>query len=474
VQVLDRYVLSGWLLGARLTGTTARVVTQAAPSLTLRRPAARQARVRPARTQTLWRRALKRSTKANWLPVAKRLRGDGTATHGPAVGCRGVHRPVQFSGAGTTTVSTIDLTAGLAPTDVDAVLTDGGILYASPTGLYIATQRFVDWAAVDTDDPPPALDTVIHRFDTSATTATAYRGSGTVRGTLLNQFAMSELHGVLRVASTEIPPWWQGDVPDSESFVTTLVERDGTLAQIGRVGGLGKGERIYAVRFLGDRGYVVTFRQVDPLYVVDLADPAKPAVRGELKIRGYSAYLHPVGDGLLLGVGQDATPEGRVLGTQVALFDVGNPAAPTRLSVLTLPGAWSDAEWDHHAFLWWPASGLAVMPVSVPPVSDRPDSTFVGALAVAADRSGGVREAGRVVHPPTVYEPPPMPVEPGGGPGAGAGAPSGERLRQPTPIQRSLVVGDSLLTVSALGVKASRLSDLTDAAWAPFPVDPIG
>ena len=142
---------------------------------------------------------------------------------------------------------------------------------------------------------------------------------------------------MLRVASTEEPAWWgTGPQEESESFVTTLGERDGALVQLGRVGGLGKGERVYAVRFVGDTGYVVTFRQVDPLYTLDLSPPSRPAVLGELKIRGYSAYLHPLGDDLLLGVGQDATEEGRVLGTQLSLFDVSDLRRPVRITQYAL------------------------------------------------------------------------------------------------------------------------------------------
>jgi uncharacterized secreted protein with C-terminal beta-propeller domain len=89
-------------------------------------------------------------------------------------------------------------------------------------------------------------------------------------------------------------------------------------------------ERVKAVRFMGTQAYVVTFRQTDPLYVIDLADPTNPVVTGELKIPGYSAYLHPVGDGLLLGVGQSAELDGRTLGTQMSLFDVSDPANPQR------------------------------------------------------------------------------------------------------------------------------------------------
>ena len=135
------------------------------------------------------------------------------------------------------------------------------------------------------------------------------------------------------------------------------------LEQLSVVDGLGAGEQIYAVRFLGPTAYVVTFRQTDPLYVIDMTDPANPALTGELKIPGYSAYLHPVGDGLLLGVGQDATDTGQTLGTQLSLFDVSDPANPQRISTLAI-GGWSDVEWDHKAFLFWPEDGTIVLPVS--------------------------------------------------------------------------------------------------------------
>ena len=154
-------------------------------------------------------------------------------------------------------------------------------------------------------------------------------------GSLLNQFSLSEHEGILRAATTV------GFGPDAESRVTTLERRDGRLVKRGDVGGLGRGERIYAVRFIGDVGYVVTFRQVDPLYTIDLADPDRPRVLGELKIPGYSAYLHPVGDDLLLGVGQDATDQGRLQGLQISLFDVSDLARPARLQQLRLGERWS-------------------------------------------------------------------------------------------------------------------------------------
>jgi uncharacterized secreted protein with C-terminal beta-propeller domain len=289
---------------------------------------------------------------------------------------------------------------------------------------------------------PEDLTTAIHRFDVSDPDRTVYRSSGEVPGFLLSQWAMSEDKGVLRIASTSQPSWWGPNTANpSESFVTVLDDKgSGALAKVGQVGGLGKGEQIHAVRFIGDLGYVVTFRQTDPLYVIDLSDPAKPRVAGELKIRGYSAYLHPVGDGLLLGVGQDATEEGRRLGAQVSLFDVSDPANPRRLQAHPLGSDSStQTEWDHHAFLWWPQSDLAVIPLER--YSDT--NPFLGAVGLKVTRDG-IGEAGRLRHP----------------------APNEWMGR----ITRSVVVGDLLFTVSDAGVEASRLSDLRDVAWVAFPV----
>ena len=147
-------------------------------------------------------------------------------------------------------------------------------------------------------------------------------------------------------------------------MITILEPQDSELVVVGMVAGLGKGERIYSVRFIEETAYVVTFRQTDPLYTVDLSDPSDPKVLGELKILGYSAYLHPLGDDLLLGVGQDADERGRVEGTQVSIFDVSDPANPERIAQLTLAkGSNSAVEYDHRAFLYWDPASLAVIPI---------------------------------------------------------------------------------------------------------------
>ena len=228
--------------------------------------------------------------------------------------------------------------------------------------------------------------TEIHKFDISSPMKTHYRGSGRVSGYLLSQWSLSEYRGVLRVVSTESPAWW-GSGGETESFLTTLRPSGGNLVQAGRVGGLGKGERVYSVRFAGDTGYVVTFRQVDPLFTLDLSRPEQPRVLGELKIPGYSAYLHPIGEDLLLGVGQDVDEKsGRPLGTQLSIFDVSDLRKPTRLHTQHLGQGWSEAEHDHHAFLFWPRTGLVMIPFEQRAVGFR-----VG-------RSRGIDPLGRVEH----------------------------------------------------------------------------
>ena len=144
---------------------------------------------------------------------------------------------------------------------------------------------------------------------------------------------------------------------------------------------------------------MVTFRQVDPLYTVDLSDPRAPRVVGELKVPGYSAYLHPVGEGLLLGVGQDATDEGRTTGVQLSLFDVSNLRAPKRLAQVGVGrNSYTEAEYDHHAFLWWGPERLAVLPVTQYD-ADFQKSAFGGAAAFRVSRQHGIEPAARIAAP---------------------------------------------------------------------------
>jgi uncharacterized secreted protein with C-terminal beta-propeller domain len=230
---------------------------------------------------------------------------------------------------------------------------------------------------------------------------------------------------------------WTG-AAESESTVFVLAQRGSELTVVGQVGGLGKGERIYAVRFAGPVGYVVTFRQTDPLYTLDLRDPAAPRVVGELKITGYSAYLHPLGDGRVLGVGQEATDRGRQLGTQVSLFNVSDPARPTRITQYHLPGGHSEAEFDPHAFLYWAPTQMLVLPVS----GAGADGGTASAVVLKVG-DGQLTEVGRLRH-------------------------HGSGLPEYAGIRRALVVGDPLWTVSPAGLAGYDLAGLAERHWVAF------
>lgn len=336
------------------------------------------------------------SAVEDWLPRWFDEAGDGSFGEiRQILPCEDVAAPADFAGLGLTWIASVDTLGEATPVGSAGIVSTGDTVYASTDNLYIATQNWdwrwggpvpmpVDDVAVDpaiepgsddagSDDPdtadsalpepdeqPGPPPTLIHQFDLGDGTDATYVASGAVEGRLLNQFAMSEHDGDLRVATTT-DDWGFGEQQDSTVYV--LRPNGDELQQISAIGGLGKGEQIYAVRFIGDVGYVVTFRQIDPLYVLDLSDPANPVLEGELKIPGYSAYLHPVGDGLLLGVGQDATEQGRTTGTQLSLFDVSDPTDPQRISTLPIGGQ-SEVEWDHKAFLFWEPDGTIVLPVS--------------------------------------------------------------------------------------------------------------
>ncbi len=300
----------------------------------------------------------------------------------PIARCQAIRRPAVFSGLGMLTILTIDLDRGLYATDTEALMADARVVYGSPDSLYVATQKWID-PGVPVDRIPQSESTVIDKFDVSDPEHTTLVASGAVPGYVLNQFSMSEYNGDLRVATTSRPIWW-GDQPPhavSQSYVTVLRGTGGVLVPIGQVSGLGAGQQIYSVRFVGTAGYVVTFRQVDPLYTIDLSDPTTPRVAGKLELEGYSSYLHPLGNDRLLGIGQDVGAGNEPAGSQLELFDVSDASTPRLLARTSLgDGSYSEALYDHHAFLYWPPTKLAVLPVQIyPPVLGGPPVPATGA-----------------------------------------------------------------------------------------------
>jgi uncharacterized secreted protein with C-terminal beta-propeller domain len=444
--------IDGAKVSARMVGDSVRLVISSTPTgLQFKYPETNG--LKAERDAEAYNKDVVRdSTIDNWVPYFVLENGAGRVIdEGSLLDCSRAHHPEEFSGLEMLTVVTIDIANDLNIDDAVGVLATGDIVYASTDAMYIASAAWRNWDAFEEDDTEDAINehtTDIHKFDISDPASTTYVATGRVTGFMLSQWSMSEYEGNLRVATTTSPDWWWGGADESESFVTVLEEKDGELVELGKVGGLGKGERIYSVRFIDEVGYVVTFRQTDPLYTIDLSDPTDPTVVGELKILGYSAYLHPVGEGMLLGVGQDATEEGRTLGTQISLFDVSDPANPVRVQNYTFDNGYSSVEYDHRAFLHWPATGLTVVPVSAWSWDEETgeESGFVGAIAIKATEDG-IEEIGRITH--------------------GDNKDSEEYWWAPT-IERSLVIGDSLYTYSYEGLLQSDLETIEDGTYVGF------
>ncbi len=351
-----KLTMDGSVVASRLVEGHLRVVLQAEPvGLAWSVPEGSGLRAERDATERN-REIVRQSTIDNWLPYL--VTSDGAEQ--TLLECGDLLLPPEPSGLGTLSILDFDLDEDGDAWQAAAVVASGSTVYANLEHTFVATSRWFDPIRLT---EPARLDgqvTRIHRFDTPVDGQPTYVASGDVPGFLLNQFAMDEYEGHLRVASTSAPWWWGGgDGDESQSRVTVLATDGDQLVETGVVDGLGVTETIQAVRFMGPVGYVVTFRQTDPLYVIDLADPANPTAAGELKIPGFSAYLHPVADGRLLGVGQDADPEtGMVLGLQLSLFDVSDPSEPLRIDSFGIEGGgeaveghiYSPVEGDHKAF----------------------------------------------------------------------------------------------------------------------------
>ena len=321
-------------------------------------------------SRTASRRALSagvaETTIEDWLPSFRSTVVDDTSvasrtsTEGQLVACEDVFVPEVNAGIGQTSVLRVDFADGFDPADTTTVVAEASTVYASTSTLYVAANTYVsmqEQGRVVGED----FTTALHAFDLRGDGAAGHLGAGEIPGHLLNQYSLSEHDGHLRVATTEGAPGGGGE--DSQSGVRVLRLDGDRLVEVGAVTGLGVTETIQSVRFMGPVGYVVTFRQTDPLYVIDLSDPTAPAAVGELKIPGFSSYLHPVGEGRLVGIGRDADLQGQDLGVLVSLFDVSDPTAPTQLQTWTERNAWSTAGTDPKAFLHWAPESAVIVPM---------------------------------------------------------------------------------------------------------------
>ena len=305
-ELLATLTIDGDVLDARLVGTQVRVATVSSPDVDAPSPVYTPDGRVSGKSKDELRAAVAMTTVDDWVPTYTLRDGAGAPmSRGRLAECADLARPEKFSGLDTVAVSSFDMGSTLQSRQTVGVVAGGQQIYATDASTYVST---TDW-----NPEGFTAKTTLHKFVTAQSGVSSYQGSGEVPGTLLNQYAMSEYRGVLRVASTVSQRrGWANPRQVTEGLVTTLQEQDGALRQLGQVGGLGRedNESIRAVRFIEDRGYVVTFRQTDPLYVLDLRNAAAPKVVGELKIPGYSGYLHPIGENLLLGVGQSGLGSG--------------------------------------------------------------------------------------------------------------------------------------------------------------------
>ena len=349
--VVDATTVGGRASAVRLHDDVVRVVLQnGLPELDFSAPDGTLGQLRAR----LSNRALVRDTTlADWLPTV-----DGA----PVVDCEDVAIPDDDLALGTTTLLAFDPAEPTARTTT-AVATDSAISYFSTDRFYLAASA-PQWGWVDcmncrpTGFPGPDGTTPLFAFALDGTDAT-YVASGEVEGTIADRWSMDAVGGSLRVAV--------GPSSETGNFnsVLTLREEGSDLVEDGRVDQLGVGEEIKSVRWFDDLAIVVTFRQTDPLYAIDLSDPTAPRLVGELKIPGFSEYLHPLGEQRLIGMGQDATLDGVTRGAQAALFDVTDLADPRQLDVVRYDeGTQAGAATDPRQFTWLPEQRTVLTVVS--------------------------------------------------------------------------------------------------------------
>ena len=288
---------------------------------------------------------------------------------------------------GVTSIMTLDLAQSNLSFQADHVMSNWATIYASADMLVIAEMANDWWWFWDDETARYEEATNLHAFDISQPGETSYIGSGRVNGTILDQFSLSEYNGFLRVATTtgQWGRWWlpaeEQTGPENHVFVLEQLTHGGSstnqsteLNVVGHVGGIAPGERIWSSRFVGDRGYLVTFRNIDPLWTLDLRDPTNPQVIGELEVPGVSTYIHPLDENHLLTIGIGGDENGLDWGsTQLSLFDVTDFANPVRTSELELSPvskeaknewswAHSEATYEHKAFQYW--NGQLAIPLS--------------------------------------------------------------------------------------------------------------
>lgn len=336
-----------------------------------------------------------------FLPTASTTKPGGSAIY--TTSCQYALATQYAQGGSFISIDTFDLTTLGQPTRA-IVASNAGYVYALPTGLYMAVDRTYEQNYAGTTSYAyasyQATDSFVHKFNLNGTD-TSYVGSVSLTGHILDQFAMDEDNGVLRVASTK---GWDPD-PTVVSFITTYGMQAGKLAQLGQIGDIGPQEDIRAVRFDGDRGFVVTFKKTDPLFVFDLSDATKPTLAGELQIPGFSTYMQRLDENHLLAIGFTADDEGSFAwfnGIQIQIFDVTDLKNPTLAwkKVIGTRGSNSEALTNHLAFNYFAPEKMLALPMTVCEGGGNgtyaTNMTFAGLIAFDISLDTGISEHGRL------------------------------------------------------------------------------
>jgi inhibitor of cysteine peptidase len=267
----------------------------------------------------------------------------------------------------------------------------------------------------------------------------SFEAEGSVPGYVLNQYSMDEYNGYFRVATT-----WQKTTQMNNVYVLDM-----NMSQVGKLENLAEGERIYSARFMGDKAYLVTFKQTDPFFVIDLRSPVDPKVAGELKIPGYSSYLHPFDENYVIGLGMENNT------VKLSLFDVTNVNAPTEIAKYIVEGDWTDSQalYEPKAFLFDKAKELLVIPISVSNygVIDQTGKDITqggfwqGAYVFNVTVAGGFQLRGEIAHQQTSTG-------------------LSYYIDVNSAVHRALYIDKTLYTVSDAMIKLNNLADLAPIA----------
>ncbi len=311
----------------------------------------------------------------------------------------------------TLMIGAFDLNKPEKPMQVSAYLGSGQTIYASLNHLYIAVGKYTFMGE------QTKQETQIYKFGLDQGTVT-YKGEGLVPGTILNQFSLDEHDGAFRIATTSGNMWATGEATSKNN----LYVLDDQLKRVGSLEGLAPGERIYSVRFMGNRAYMVTFRNVDPLFVIDLKNVTQPKVLGELKIPGYSDYLHPYDENHIIGFGKETIelpskgwgPDETMAfyqGLKIAMFDVSNVSKPKEKfkEIIGDRGTNSELLYNHKALLFSKEKNLMAFPVELMEIPNKTEIVkegmptygqfkFQGAYIYGIDLKKGFQLRGQITH----------------------------------------------------------------------------